>query len=665
MRTIWFRFFVLCLAACLTFTGCTAGTVQTDTETSADTKVISDSDLAESETDDWQDSDMESVGVEATQDDYYWDEEKGFFVASVGNGDKIYREKDGTVLKIDYSFRADLTFADVTEGGAFYLFARSEFNRFVRFGITATSDSTFELFSDYANMGEVTNRITHLEDVPCEPSARMGLIVYGDSVAMLWNDEVIYSRTVEGIAESQLVVSEVGGMTVSLGNICAENDSAKVDTLYQNACENYYGPIIGKISNLEQGFEKCREDRKGGIVTIAQKSTDQDAPIFNLYSEGNLLEGDSWAVRGTIRTETVAGKAGKVRFYCYQDDANYAVLAINRKVGGSNGIWRHIRVDGVRTPKSANENVSNTFADTKDWLADFAVVYDEGRFMIYIKEPGEEFELMTEYEVTWGACSLRVEIPSYADVTFSDMEITQRKNEVGKMLEDLNKANDTAVQALKVLFVGNSATYVNELPETLQKLATAAGYAMRVDSVTKGGYTLAQHAASDALLEKIAKGGYDVVFLQENGDAVYVPENNHPSREAHEKLAKAIKEAGAQTYLYIRPPSGKEKGNGDNSFTQCIRYDEFFSDISEKIGAENAYVNRAFAYAIKNCNFGLWGSDNAHTSVHGGYLAVCVFFATLFQTSSTVLDVGALPAEDAQVLQQIADKIVLEDVVPW
>jgi hypothetical protein len=254
---------------------------------------------------------------------------------------------------------------------------------------------------------------------------------------------------------------------------------------------------------------------------------------------------------------------------------------------------------------------------------------------------------------------------SSAEVTPSEPETTQEKNEVESMVEELDGVNDTAVQALKVLFVGNSATYVNELPETLQKLATAAGYAMRVDSVTKGGYTLAKHAASEALLKKIATGGYDIVFLQENGDAVYVPENNQPSREAHEKLARVIEESGAQTYLYIRPPSGKNKGNGDDSFAQCVRYDEFFDEMAEQIGAEKAYVNRAFAYAIRNCDFELWGSDNAHTSVHGGYLAVCVFFATLFQTSSTVLDVGALPAEDAKVLQQIADKIVLEDVVPW
>lgn len=220
-------------------------------------------------------------------------------------------------------------------------------------------------------------------------------------------------------------------------------------------------------------------------------------------------------------------------------------------------------------------------------------------------------------------------------------------------------------KGLKVLFVGNSATFYNTLPETLERLATAAGYAISVDSVTKGGYMIEQHAASEALYEKIATGGFDIVFLQENGDGVYFPEKNQPSRDAHARLDKAIRESGAETYLYVRPPSGKDKPNGDNSFAQCVQYDEFFGEIAKNIGAKCAYVNRAFAYAIQNYNFGLWGPDNAHTSAYGGYLADCVFFATLFRTSATALGAGGLPEADARILQEIADKIVLEGVLPW
>ena len=231
-----------------------------------------------------------------------------------------------------------------------------------------------------------------------------------------------------------------------------------------------------------------------------------------------------------------------------------------------------------------------------------------------------------------------------------------------------NRQNKRPVQGggrpLRVLFIGNSATYVNKLPETLERLAGQAGYSLKVESVTKGGYTLAQYAVSDALREQIAAGGYDVVFLQENSNCLYSGETRTASKNAHRTLNAFIRDSGARTYLYFRPPTEKDK-NGEDSFTQCVTFDAFFGDISAELGAMNAYVNRAFAYAIRNYNFDLWGPDHAHTGVYGGYLAVCVFFATLFHTSATVLDANGLPEEDALTLQEISDKVVLDGVVPW
>ena len=61
----------------------------------------------------------------------------------------------------------------------------------------------------------------------------------------------------------------------------------------------------------------------------------------------------------------------------------------------------------------------------------------------------------------------------------------------------------------------------------------------------------------------------------------------------------------------------------------------------------------------------LWGPDNAHTSEYGAYLAVCVFFCTIFKVSSTALDAVGIAAEDAHNLQTIADKIALDGAMPW
>ena len=76
----------------------------------------------------------------------------------------------------------------------------------------------------------------------------------------------------------------------------------------------------------------------------------------------------------------------------------------------------------------------------------------------------------------------------------------------------------------KLLFIGNSATFVNDIPGTLQALAGAAGYEISVGRMLKGGYELCRHADMEtehgrAVAEEIAKG-YDIVFLQDNGNVI-------------------------------------------------------------------------------------------------------------------------------------------------
>ena len=51
-------------------------------------------------------------------------------------------------------------------------------------------------------------------------------------------------------------------------------------------------------------------------------------------------------------------------------------------------------------------------------------------------------------------------------------------------------------ECVRVLFLGNSYTYVNDLPAVFRHLARAAGRNVETSMVASGGETLAQHAAS-------------------------------------------------------------------------------------------------------------------------------------------------------------------------
>ena len=233
----------------------------------------------------------------------------------------------------------------------------------------------------------------------------------------------------------------------------------------------------------------------------------------------------------------------------------------------------------------------------------------------------------------------------------------------------LNERREKAAHdVLRVLFIGNSATYVHDLPQTLFRLADQAGYHIEVTSVVKGGYMLSQHADPDTehgrkVLREIRRG-YDVVFLQDNGNCITSQSKREACRAACSVLHGEIVASGAQTFLYVRPPYGIDLAEY-GPFAQCITLDRLFGEIARELGAVCAHVNRAFAEAMTNLTFDLWGPDHAHIGEHGAYLAVCVFFATLFRTSSSTLGANGLPPEDACALQKVADRIVLDGVLPW
>ena len=69
----------------------------------------------------------------------------------------------------------------------------------------------------------------------------------------------------------------------------------------------------------------------------------------------------------------------------------------------------------------------------------------------------------------------------------------------------------------KVLFVGNSKTYVHDIPNKFGNIASSAGYSVSVSSVTEGGKTLSYLASN--YKSSITNSSYDCVILQEQTDA--------------------------------------------------------------------------------------------------------------------------------------------------
>mgnify|MGYP000098882036 CR=1 FL=1 len=105
-------------------------------------------------------------------------------------------------------------------------------------------------------------------------------------------------------------------------------------------------------------------------------------------------------------------------------------------------------------------------------------------------------------------------------------------------------ASSFAGDPQRILFIGNSYTGVNKLPDVFLELVKDSGRpAPVVKSSTPGGRTLKQHLAIAGSIKLIEEGGWDVVVLQGQSQEPALAETdeaNRTTRYAYDTLGRLI-----------------------------------------------------------------------------------------------------------------------------
>lgn len=113
-------------------------------------------------------------------------------------------------------------------------------------------------------------------------------------------------------------------------------------------------------------------------------------------------------------------------------------------------------------------------------------------------------------------------------------------------------ARAAAEKPLHVLFVGNSLTYVNNLPAVLEALSASNRKPLQADMLVKGGATLTQWLQSGAVQKALQARHYDYVVLQERGNDFacgFWPQVCKDARHALHALGVTVRGAGARPIL--------------------------------------------------------------------------------------------------------------------
>ena len=112
-----------------------------------------------------------------------------------------------------------------------------------------------------------------------------------------------------------------------------------------------------------------------------------------------------------------------------------------------------------------------------------------------------------------------------------------------------------------ILFIGNSLTYFNEMPDIVAAISLGAGDdpPLRVAMVAYPNYGLEEHWDRGDALDAIDEGGWDVVVLQQGPSTL--PESRAHLVEWSGRFAERIRAAGARpALLSVWPTDGTEAG---------------------------------------------------------------------------------------------------------
>ena len=207
----------------------------------------------------------------------------------------------------------------------------------------------------------------------------------------------------------------------------------------------------------------------------------------------------------------------------------------------------------------------------------------------------------------------------------------------------------TSAKPPTILFVGNSLTYTNEMPQILAFIIKKFGKSAQMVSVCKPNYALEDHWSEGEVKRLIKKGNIKYVIVQQGPSSQ--PYGQQSLITYGKKLQRICKKAGATLGFYMVWPAH--------------RYYHTFEGVIRNYTAA-AKRNKALlfpvgvvwkAYQKRNLSAQLYSYDNFHPSPAGSFLAALTIFHRLYPTQ----DLTQIKLKDYH--QWITDQTSLEAMI--
>ena len=178
---------------------------------------------------------------------------------------------------------------------------------------------------------------------------------------------------------------------------------------------------------------------------------------------------------------------------------------------------------------------------------------------------------------------------------------------------------------LRVLFIGNSLTYYNGVPELVSQISRmeARSKYIEVEMLAAAGATIAQHLATDRLRRHLAEGNFSYVVFQEMGGWPICPPEFpgcSESVESIETLSELASNANAEPIWYStyqRIPTLQE------ALSKEAR------QIAGRLGIRLADVGAAWTYYESVAGQDAPFKEDGHPNEIGSLIAAAVIFQAI------------------------------------
>ena len=172
----------------------------------------------------------------------------------------------------------------------------------------------------------------------------------------------------------------------------------------------------------------------------------------------------------------------------------------------------------------------------------------------------------------------------------------------------------------RVLFIGNSYTFTNDLPGMLQGLAAAAGDTMHVVEVTFPDYALVDHWNDGIAQDEIAKGNWTFVVLQQGPSSVAI--NRDSLRMLTRWFTDEMAKVGARPALFSAWP----RESRVQDFPAAI---ESYRLAAQDVSGVFVPIASAWLAAWERLPGLQLYSDGLHPTIEGTYLSALVMYGAL------------------------------------